>query len=256
MQVNNSAFLNSSKIESPEKREDLQNSSSNICSRIVGKAFDWTKRLSMGAAASVIITPAASAIPYAAQVLGYVPEIKEGQVIKTMIRFLEEAQLVQAINLDSIVNATCPLGEYVKLYNSSINSKIDAAQIKIMTGSLIVANAAIVEELLFRGLLQDLLLTKLPRMIIKKVAPGKEGVIDSTRAKAARILLTSAAFCAIHLSNKGVLSEDYLKLQLIAAFVSGIGLGILKETRAGLLGSIAAHAVNNTLSIMPVLRSC
>ena len=50
--------------------------------------------------------------------------------------------------------------------------------------------------------------------------------------------------------------DTYVSLQLVATFVGGIGLGILKESNAGLLGAIGAHVTNNMIAISPSLWSC
>jgi membrane protease YdiL (CAAX protease family) len=94
------------------------------------------------------------------------------------------------------------------------------------------------------------------KFIVKKIAPGKETLLDTTAAKATRIVLTAAAFSAAHLQNQDLFSDSYVIMQLVSTFVGSIGLGILKESKAGLLGSIGAHMAHNFIAISPILWSC
>lgn len=45
-------------------------------------------------------------------------------------------------------------------------------------------------------------------------------------------------------------------MQLVATFAMGTGFGIIKESKAGLLGSIGAHMTNNFVAIAPQLWGC
>lgn len=112
------------------------------------------------------------------------------------------------------------------------------------------------EEIFFRYLVQDVLFTKIPKYIVKKITPGRETTFfDSSTAKAIRITLTAAAFSAIHLFNKGE-PPSIIKIQVVSTFAMGIGFGIVKESKAGLLGSIGAHMAFNFVALMPELLSC
>lgn len=104
----------------------------------------------------------------------------------------------------------------------------------------------ICEELVFRYLLQDVILTKIPKYVVKKIAPGKETALDTTVAKAIRIVVTAVLFSGAHYSNDH-LSPQKLCYQLVSTAVGGITLGILKESKAGLLGAVASHATFNML---------
>ncbi|MBM3183732.1 MAG: CPBP family intramembrane metalloprotease [Chlamydiae bacterium] len=104
--------------------------------------------------------------------------------------------------------------------------------------------------------MQDVLLKRLPKWALKKIAPGKEAALDSRIAKVARVVLTAALFSAFHLVNQGVLSDAYVKAQLIGTFVLGLGFGAIKESKAGLLGSIGAHMANNMLASRGLLMMC
>lgn len=102
------------------------------------------------------------------------------------------------------------------------------------------------EEILFRGILQGGILKSIPRYIVKKYVPGKESHLDSKIAKLARVTLTAALFSAIHLSNLETHGEEHVRRQLIGTFFLGLCTGILKETKAGLVGAIGAHIGYNT----------
>ncbi len=60
-----------------------------------------------------------------------------------------------------------------------------------------VANAPIGEEILFRGLLQGILLHRIPIFFITKLAPGKASLMANPMMQAARILLTSTALSGV-----------------------------------------------------------
>jgi len=52
------------------------------------------------------------------------------------------------------------------------------------------------------------------------------------------------------------MADSYFRMQLVSTFVGGIGLGILKESKVGLLGAIGSHIGNNMLALTPGLWSC
>lgn len=54
--------------------------------------------------------------------------------------------------------------------------------------------------------------------------------------------------------NSGVLDDSDLSMQLIHSFVGGIALGILKESKVGLIGSIGCHIANNIIALSSDLR--
>jgi hypothetical protein len=114
------------------------------------------------------------------------------------------------------------------------------------------------EELMHRGGVQEILLTGLPKNILKIIAPGKETLLDLTVVKTARIFLTAAFFSYVHfLLNRGVFPDSYCNAQIVSSFVkSGITYGLLKESKIGLLGSIVAHISNNILSLNEVFSYC
>ncbi len=122
----------------------------------------------------------------------------------------------------------------------------------LSTGCLV----PIFEEFIFRELIQEELLTKLPRYIIKNVSPGNEIIMDSQAAKIARITITTTLFSAYHLINLATFPSNYVKAQMVATSILGIGLGILKESSAGLTGSLGCHMAYNLTSLLPYLVYC
>lgn len=130
----------------------------------------------------------------------------------------------------------------------SIQAKISSIN-KILFGSPI-------EEIFFRGLMQDVLLTRIPKYVIKNIVPGREIALDSSVAKTARIVLTAAAFSTCHLLNQGLFPDSALINQLTLTFVSGICFGIIKESKMGMLGSVGAHMSINFFAVPLELWSC
>lgn len=114
----------------------------------------------------------------------------------------------------------------------------------------------ILEELIFRYSIQQVLLKEIPEKIIKIIAPGKEDVLDSKVAKITRTLFTAALFGYIHIVNQGRYPDAYCYGQIISSFVGGIAFGILKESKVGLLGSIVAHVSNNIFSFIETVSYC
>lgn len=108
---------------------------------------------------------------------------------------------------------------------------------------------SIVEELVCRGLIQDLLLHQGFKKLIKTLAPGKEWIADSTLAKITRVVLSAAVFSFMHNLNSGRISDGELNLQLRSTFATGLFYGIIKESRLGIIGSIGAHMANNGVAM-------
>ena len=218
------------------------------------------KRFGLGVAAAGIITPLTAGVSYLAQVGGLIPELTRESHIRGTITNLQNMGL-DKFNIESLLNTTCYLEEYTKQYNSHFPSYMShmhqtPLSMKVINATTMGVIAPLSEEILFRGLMQDVLLTRIPKYIVKKIAPGRETVLDSSIAQAARIALTAAAFSAFHLQNQGVFSDSYVSMQLVATFAMGIGFGILKDSKAGLLGSIGAHMANNFVALAPTLWGC
>lgn len=112
--------------------------------------------------------------------------------------------------------------------------------------NLITVIGPVAEEILFRGIIQDVALNRVIPYVLKKVMPGKETLLQSKIYTVGRIIVTSALFAAVHSINRGVYSDEYVRVQIVSAFINGIIYGAEKESGLGLLGAIATHITLNT----------
>jgi hypothetical protein len=153
-------------------------------------------------------------------------------------------------NSNAILNADCPYQEYLNqanLLSGENNTPESIARINFLQFIVI---PAVAEELIFRGLLQDVILKRLVGKVVQKIAPSHAGLVDSKIYTAIRIALTTYAFMSIHEANRAIMPDSYVDMQLISTIVMGIGFGILKEAK-GLSWSIGAHAINNLSASLP-----
>ncbi|MBX9923948.1 MAG: CPBP family intramembrane metalloprotease [Rhabdochlamydiaceae bacterium] len=128
--------------------------------------------------------------------------------------------------------------------------------LKLVSGGMYF-DAAITEEIVWRGIFQDVLLKRLPQMILKTVAPGKEKLLDSKEAKIFRVVITAALFSIMHAPNRQVMSSAYVdRLQIPLTFVAGLLFGAIKESKLGLTGAIGAHLGLNTVGLAANLTMC
>lgn len=118
---------------------------------------------------------------------------------------------------------------------------------QLMLYTTVVLIGPIYEEIIYRGYYQDFILTRVPNYCFKNLTLTKN-LLDSKIVKLARITFVSYLFAKEHL--EGPLPDDYKKAQAIGAFTMGIGLGLLKESKPGLLGAIGAHFSHNLFVLM------
>ncbi len=183
--------------------------------------------------------------------------------IQILIACLDLSNLFDETTINSASNASCPMkaiaSRILKYQNITIN-ELNLSQkvfrLKIDFFLVAVVVGPILEELLFRDLVQDVLLTRIPKYIISKISPGHESLVDSKIAALSRIALTAAAFSASHLFNYGIIENEYVKIQVITTFFNGLIYGLVRESRAGLTGTIAAHMTNNLFASLPILWAC
>jgi membrane protease YdiL (CAAX protease family) len=102
------------------------------------------------------------------------------------------------------------------------------------------------EEVIFRGLIQHLLLKKLIEKAIAKIAPQQASWVDTKIGKIFRITLVSLLFSGWHLL--GTNGEKAFQLQATAAFFAGCILGAIHESSLGLMGAIGCHMVHNAVA--------
>ena len=89
------------------------------------------------------------------------------------------------------------------------------------------------------GCIQHTQLTLCPKALIKKFAPGKEAIVDSKTAKVARIAFMTSLYLGLFTLRANSTSE---KLLLSTALLTQlIGSSVMKETKAGFLGSMGTH---------------
>ena len=113
-----------------------------------------------------------------------------------------------------------------------------------------------VEEVICRYGIQEVFLTRIPKWMVKFIAPGKETIVDSRIVKIARIGIAAALFSSMHYLNKGAIPNSYLNFQLVSSLVGGIAYGILKESNFGIFGSTLAHMTNNILAALKTYSFC
>lgn len=138
----------------------------------------------------------------------------------------------------------CPLRDY--------GITLPASTVKYL-GVIIIP---ILEEIFFRGIIQDKILYQLPKYICKYVSPGSEKYLDTIIAKVARIGITAALFGAAHMTNAPIIGEKTAEIQSSMAFIAGIILGIVKESELGMVGSIGLHMGNNYIALEELLYNC
>ncbi len=111
----------------------------------------------------------------------------------------------------------------------------------------IVFEIPIIEEVLFRGLLQDIVLKRGVKKAVELVSPKHAEFVDSQEYTAARILLTSAITSYFQL-------EFVQEKSVAKSFFKGIVFGILKE-KYGLASAIGAHMLHAFTPMAPGLFS-
>lgn len=158
----------------------------------------------------------------------------------------------------AFAHKACPLQEFIHSVNLERNflPHLTVLDFKINIFMEYCIASPIREEIMYRGLHQDVLFTRVPKWILKQIAPSKVHYLDSTTAKVIRIALTAFLFSLAHIGNFGSMSDDYVARQLFTTLVYGVVLGALKESRVGLLGCISSHVVNNLSAFAPFLWSC
>lgn len=157
-------------------------------------------------------------------------------------------------NFDLLVE--CPKKEYLRSFSRTFGIKITHQEIIKHNLLRWVVSTAFDQELIFRWLLQDVILKRCVKKAIRCISPQHASLVDSKIYTACRILIASLCFSASHHSNRTNLPDSYVDMQLYATFIMGIAFGILKET-SGLAASIGAHAINNIVAIIPgTLAKC
>ena len=114
-----------------------------------------------------------------------------------------------------------------------------------------------VEEFIFRVLIQDVLLKKLPQAILNKISPELADKVNSNGAKIMRVALSSIAFSLFHLINLKIYSEDVVTLQLANTLGVGLICGFLQEKTGDAWAALGLHlAFNNINTLKLELNTC
>ena len=152
---------------------------------------------------------------------------------------------------EKLENAPHYFEELTAQLNQLNGTSTSVNTIKITSIGIVGIASPIAEEILFRWLLQDVILKKTPLFVLKKMTPGKEKLVDAKITKCFRIGFVSTLFSAAHLLNQGIFPDSYVRQQIISTLFLGSICGILKESKLGLSGAIGAHIANNIVAIAP-----
>lgn len=176
---------------------------------------------------------------------------------KTLLSNFEDAksqELMARIN-----SSICPyktMGHAVQTNGLHPATFVKSVALSVLTtGSLI-------ETLLFRCVLQELLLRQLPAKILQKVKPGSETLVDCPTAKVARVLISSAICFALtrrfmQPSTRLALQSSSCEKTYQASFaINTLVSSVLKETPLGLVGSMAHSLAYTAISMPNVLFDC
>lgn len=204
---------------------------------IANKIANNIKKISLSAAAVFISMPARFGIALAV--------CKSGLISETPIS--------QIVNSSTFLNKAYAISECIGYVNISIFNEMrklsgDFAKVDLLANGIFIP---IFEEIVFRGLIQDVMLTRIPKYVVSKILPGRETILDSKMAKVARIIIAALLFSTVGHAYNCIYVADYVvKMQMVGALIAGLGLGMIKESNAGLLGSIGAHAFNNMIGVL------
>jgi membrane protease YdiL (CAAX protease family) len=100
-----------------------------------------------------------------------------------------------------------------------------------------------VEEIIFRSCIQSILLTKIPKLTLRKIAPSYENLVDHKITQIARIIFTSLLFALAHVARL----KDHRGM-LLPQFLVGIYLSLLREQKFSILDLSIIHFTINTMN--------
>lgn len=195
------------------------NNPAKLSQKVKTRCMDFGKQFINGVVSVSLCSSLAGPAGY---IIADHPKLMNGVLTQRIVSWLQQGGLQAGALLDKTRWLTCGMPAPAAMVETPIKA-----------------------EILFRGLIQGLLLRHIPRAIITKIAPGKEGLVDTKIAKIARIVFTSALFAAMHGSDGSTLSDDYVKMKIGATFCMGLIFGAINESKVGLFGSISAHIGQN-----------
>lgn len=166
------------------------------------------------------------------------------------LRMIPRFERLQSQGIYISAHSSAPLLEVVQqIKNNSENQLSLVSSLKILCFQQTVIIGPISEEIFCRGILQGVLLHKIPHSMIY---PNNRGGINPLFTWWPRTVAVAAIFAYVHQSEESTLSS---RTKTVHAFVLGVGLGCIKESRLKLAGAIGAHMVNNFISLIPLLSS-
>ncbi len=157
-----------------------------------------------------------------------------------------------SVNPEKILESLCPKGEFMKQFAVMSNWQSPLAyEIACLPGLImsIGIGAPVLEELVFRKGLQQVVLKDGVRKVIQKISPDHADLVDSKIYAVCRIVLTSICFALSHDSDFSFLAREAIDQQVYVAFFAGLFFGFLKETD-GLSACFCAHMINNIVVVL------
>lgn len=157
------------------------------------------------------------------------------------------------------LSAICP---YSTMANAINTSEMHSAHVAKALALSVLTSSYLLEDFIYRGVVQELLLRKLPIAIMKEIKPGSEAVVDCKTAKIIRVIFSSAI--CINIGRRVMQPAFKLALQSsscemtqqVGFIIDTVVSSILKETYPGLVGSMTQHLTYAVLSMPRVLFDC
>lgn len=106
----------------------------------------------------------------------------------------------------------------------------------------------IVEELMFRVGLQEIILKKIPQAILTRLAPSHVGLVNTKIAKVARVTLATIAFSLAHAMPSEMGWPNCSTARLVNTFVFGLLIGGIQEITESPLAAMLFHSGFNLQS--------
>jgi membrane protease YdiL (CAAX protease family) len=152
-----------------------------------------------------------------------------------LYKWMPDAVMNTVQNVVSIAEIVrLPMAKLLKFFPENAHSFLNTTVI-----------APISEEILFRGIIQEILLKRAPVALLQKINPRAANWLESNiNAKIGRVALSTLIFALAHLSTHNCAMSN----RAIGVIGLGALLGILVEIKGlkqGLTASIYAHALNN-----------
>jgi hypothetical protein len=187
-----------------------------------------------------------------------------GKILQAKSKILQARLLISylakvgiRINALKVASARCPITNIAHQINAQIPLSItpDVLKISALVFSSIVS--PVISEVTFRGVIQSICVKPLSRFVTRS-RRGNYSLAKNVAEKVLTVLLSATIYSATNLLfNRDGYPDSYIRGQFVSSFALGVLLGAVKETPAGLSGSIGAHGLLNAIAIAPQLaRLC